>query len=223
MTLREIRDQIKIDANVLSDINFTNVRLNNIINQAQRYVQTELNGLGMKKWEEDGVLAVVALTYAGIDVARSPVPTDMLESPKSIIQIQVNDDNGGSIEYGIAKEVDKNSFLDVARNAFLAPTISQPVFMRLSNYIFLVPSEIVGATAYYYKVIPELTADGTESNMPEEFIEYVIRRGVSQIDKILGRLNEAISKEKDLSNDIAEAYNRFVGKMNTEKTVEKLQ
>ncbi len=144
----------------------------------------------------------------------------MLESPKSIIQIEVDDAVGGA---GMAKEVSQGNLYDLLGNTFLTPTIKQAIFARINNKIYFAPSTVGEGTIHYYRRVTELSVDSTESEIPEEFTEYVVRRAVSQIDKILGRLNEAIAKEKDLSNDIAEAYNKFVGKMNTEKSVEKLQ
>lgn len=218
MTLKEIRDQVKIDADVLSDVNFRDARLNHIINQAQRYVQTELNGLGMKKWEtHTDFTTLTADTFAGVNVKTYAVPTDMLESPRSIIQIEIDDTGGGS---GLAKEISQSDFYDTCNNTFQAPTITQAIYARMDNKIYFAPSTIQEGVIHYYKVIAELSSDATESDIPTEFTEYVVRRAVSQVEKIQGKLDVALIKEKDVANDIATAYEKFLGKVSTEKQTE---
>jgi len=219
MTLKEMRDQVKLDGDVLSAPEFPDARLNNIINQAQKFVQIELNGLGMKKWESIGSGAVNPIQFGGFSMVYSDVPTDMLESPKSIIQVEVGD--GGNS--GIAKEVGQTNLYDILSNTFLVPTIAQPVFARIDNKIYFSPNTISVAQYHYYKRATDLSGDTDVSEIPDEFTEYIIRRSVSQVEKALGKTQESLAKENDLRNDIAGAYEKFVGRMNTEENTKRLE
>lgn len=214
-----MRDQVKLDGDVLSAPEFPDARLNNIINQAQKFVQIELNGLGMKKWEAVDVVTPTTGTFAGINVKISPVPTDMLESPKSIAQIEVSD----GINNGLAKEVGQTNLYDVLGNTFLTPTLTQSIFARINNKIYFAPSSISAADIHYYKRATDLSADSDVSEIPEEFTEYIVRRSVSQVEKALGKTQESLAKENDLRNDIAGAYEKFVGRMNTEGNTKRLE
>lgn len=207
-----LRDQIIIDAGIEGNPKFPTPRLNRIINLAQRYVQTELNGLGMKKFETTDALTLGSSTFAGYSVKKSAViGTDcpnMLESPSSIIYIDCN--NGST--YGIATEVDKDKFLETAKNSLLVPTLKEPVFMRLANYIWLLPSTITAATAYYYKAILDLSGDSDVTEIPTEFEEYIIKKSLLEIEAILGKIQEKELAGAELTKNIQSAYEKFISK-----------
>ena len=93
-TLKELRDQIVIDSGVQGNPKFPILRLNRIINLACRYVQTELNGLGMKKWESSVALGTPSSgTFGGTSIKKVAISTliNMLESPNSILFSEVDD------------------------------------------------------------------------------------------------------------------------------------
>jgi len=69
----------------------------------------------------------------------------------------------------------------------------------------------------------DLSVDSDVSEIPEEFTEYIVRRSVSQVEKALGKTQESLAKENDLRNDIAGAYEKFVGRMNTEGNTKRLE
>lgn len=64
-TLLDLKNQIKIDYKLSGDPNFSGNRLNLMINQAQRYVQIQLNGLGIKKWEDYSKLLTSIIITTG--------------------------------------------------------------------------------------------------------------------------------------------------------------
>ena len=211
-TLLQLRDQLIIDAGVEGNPKFPIPRLNRLINLAQRYVQTELNGLGMKKFETTDSLTLVASTFAGYSVKKSAlIGTDcpnMLETPSSISFVDCSD----GVTYGIAYEVDKDKFLETAKNSLLAPTLKEPVFIRLANYLWLLPSTITTATAYYYKGITDLSSDSTETEIPAEFEEYIIKKAKLEIDTILEKIQEKELASVDLQKDLMSAYQSFLSK-----------
>lgn len=155
VSLLQLRDQIVLDADVKGDPLFGITRLNRIINLAQRYVQAQLNGLGFKKFETSMPVTLIAGTFVGQNVKKFGLNalTNILESPRSIIFIEVSD----GTSYGMAYPVDANKFKDQVVNVYAQPTILDPAFTRLANLVLLTPSTITTATAYYYKVIKDLT------------------------------------------------------------------
>ena len=213
-TLKQLRDQIIIDAGVSGQPLFTTTRLDRMINLAQRYVQTNLNGLGMKKWESSDSLTLSAITtFAGLGVRKAPLSTDcpnMLESPNSIIFIETTDTDTSTS--AIAYEVDMKNFQEQLANTYLAPTVSKPVFMRLANYIYLAPSSLDSATAYYYKAVADLSSDSSSTEIPVEFEDFIIKKVVLDIDDILGKLQDKELAQRQLEKDMAMSYEKFLGK-----------
>ena len=211
-----LRDQLIIDAGVEGDPKFPSPRLNRLLNLAQRYVQTELNGLGSKKWEAVDALTLGSGTFVGVNIKKSAVlGTDcpnMLETPSSILFIDCND---GST-YGVAYEVDKDRFLEQISNTYLSSTLKQPIFMRLANYIWLSPATITAASAYYYKAITDLSGDSDVTEIPAEFEEYIIRKAKLEIDAILGKVQEKEMASSELQKDLSSAYEKFLSKQQQE-------
>lgn len=214
-TLLQLRDQLIIDAGVEGDPKFPIPRLNRLLNLAQRYVQTELNGLGSKKFEVSAALSLSTSSFVGAsNVKRAAIPTNLLESPSSILFIDCND---GSTNYGIAYEVDKDRFLEQISNTYLVSTVKQPIFMRLANYIWLFPLGITSATVYYYKAITDLSSDGDATEIPSEFEEYILKKAKLEVDSILGKVQEKEMASMEIQKDLASAYQKFLEKQQPEQ------
>lgn len=225
-TLKEYRDQCIIDSGVSGNPLFPILRLNRMINLAQRYVQTNLNGLGMKKWETSDELTLSAsTTFSGGGVRKSSLAVDcpnMLESPNSIMFIATTD--SGTSTDAIAYEVDRKNFQDQLLNTYLSPTEKKPIFMRLANFIYLAPSTIDTATAYYYKAVADLTSDSSSTEIPLEFEELVIKKVVLEIEAILGKIQDKVVATQQLEKDIQTTYEKYIGKqaqVGAVKTTEK--
>jgi hypothetical protein len=211
-TLLTLRDQLIIDAGVEGDPKFPTPRLNRLINLAQKYVQTELNGLGSKKFEANDNLTLNSTIFAGVSLKRSALLgsdcPNILETPSSVLFVDCND---GS-DYGVAYEVDKDRFLEQISNTFLTSTAKQPIFMRLANYIWIAPSAITTAKAYYYKTIANLSSDSDVTEIPAEFEEYIIKKAKLEIDTILGKIQEKELAGSELQRGLQSAYEKFLTK-----------
>lgn len=211
-TLLTLRDQLIIDAGIEGDPKFPTLRLNRLINLAQKYVQTELNGLSSKKFETNDNLSLSSVTFAGISVKRSALLgsdcPNILETPSSVLYVDCND----GTDYGVAYEVDKDRFLEQISNTFLSSTAKQPIFMRLANYIWLAPSTISTAKAYYYKTIADLSTDGSSTEIPAEFEEYIIKKAKLEVDTILGKIQEKELASSELTRGLQSAYEKFLSK-----------
>lgn len=210
-TLVQLRDQVYLDAGVKNDPNFPPARLIRVINLAQRYVQTMLNGLGFKAFEKSIAIGTPSAGFHGATAIKTfAVSTlvDMLESPSSILLIETTD----GIIKGIARPVDPNVFEEQISNTYLAPTLAKGVFTRLSGNILLAPSTITSGTAHYYKNLAELSADADVSEIPVEFIEFVIKKAVLDINESLGKLQNTAKATSDLENRLTEVYQKFHGK-----------
>lgn len=215
--LSELRDQVILDAGIAGNPNFPTPRLNRIINLAQLFVQRQLNALGMKKWEKSGSLSLSSGNFAGNSLKAASIPSDLLESPKSIKFIEVDDGSTASIAY----EVDPDVMEEQLENSYLAPTISKPVFMRLANNIYMAPNTITSATAYYYKVIPTLSNDTDTTEIPVEYEEYIIKRAVMEIDSMLGKLQDKQVALADLQRDIAASFQSMENNMFADNYIQK--
>ena len=212
-TLLQIRDQIIIDAGIKNNPDFPIARLNRIINLAQRYVQTNLNGLGFKKWETSISIGTPSEGFHGATAIKTfTVATleDMLESPSSIILIETSD---GSTK-GIARPVDPDVFEEQISNTYLAPTLAKGVFTRLSGNILLAPSTITSGTAHYYKNIAALSADSDTTTIPLEFVEFIIKKSVNDINEALGKLQNSAKATQELEARLSEVYQKFHGIQN---------
>ena len=213
-TLLQLRDQCIIDAGIEGQPKFPTTRLNRMINLAQRYVQTNLNGLGLKKWEAVDILTMVVAPagFSGIPSLISDLSVDcpnMLESPNSIIFIETL--AAGGI-YGVAYEIDIRNFQEQLENTYLAPTTKKPIFMRLVNKIYLFPSTLASAIAYYYKAITDLASDSATTEIPIEFEDFIIKKVILDIDDILGKLQDKDLAQRQLEKDINATYEKFLGK-----------
>lgn len=211
-TLKELRDQVIIDAGIEGQPKFPIPRLNRMINIAQRYVQTNLNGLGMKKWETSSGLILLPRSFAGQSVLISELSSNcpnMLESPNSIIFIETTSDPG---QNGLAYPVSVDKFLEQLKNTYLAPTYSNPVFMRLANRIYLAPISILEATAYYYKAVADLTADSSQTEIPIEFEEFIIKKTVLDINDILGKIESKELAQRQIEKEMFNVYEKFLSK-----------
>lgn len=181
--LVELRDQLVIDAGVEGDPKFPIPRLNRMIALAERYVQTELNALGFKKWEKSLTVTKIGsgsgvegfadsyFNSATKNVAVATIPfthsavsylKDILESPSSILFVSCDFYSAPTHAYGLAYEVDKDRFKESLMNTYLAPTKKSPIFMRLGNKLWVAPYadstyNLQSITVFYYKVITDIT------------------------------------------------------------------
>ena len=211
-TLLQIRDQVVLDAGIKNHPDFPPLRINRVINLAQRYVQTLLNGLGFKRWESSISIGTPSAGFHGATAIKTfavTTLTDMLESPSSILFIETTD---GTTK-GIARPVDPNVFEEQISNTYLAPTLAKGAFTRLSGNILLSPSTITSGTAHYYKNITDLSGDSDVSEIPLEFIEFVIKKSVNDIKEALGELQNTAKVTQELEGRLSEVYQKFHGKM----------
>lgn len=210
-TLKQLRDQIIIDAGIEGQTKFPIARLNRMINQAQKFVQLKIVGLGMKKWEKkSSSITPSAATFVGNNVKMISISTDLsdlLESSDSIPFIEVSD----GANNGLAYPVDKERFLSQISNTYMTPSIAdnESVFMRLSGSLYIAPSSVTTAYVHYHKVVPDLIDVASETEIPVEHEEHIIRRVVIEIDDILGKLNDKQNEINNLENEISKVYQSF--------------
>ena len=219
-TLLQLRDEIILSAGIKGNPDFPPTLLNRKINHAQRYVQTELNGLGMKKWETSQSITA-GLTAAAYNSSSNNVKKvavgqtyflNMLESPKSIIHIETNDSSDPP-NYGIAREVPIQNFEESLANTYLVPTTKKPIFIRLSGYVWLAPVGIAAATAHYYKAVADLSTDASSTEIPIEFEDFIIKKTVLEIKIMKGEVQDVQLKQAELDKEIQSSYEKFLGKM----------
>lgn len=232
MTLLELYSQVVADAGILGNKDFPYQRVVRIINDAQKSIQVELNGLGFKRWERAKELTLDNDTYNGIQVSRSNLP-EILETPDSLLYIStaktvpdsiLGAEEGGIIIaeegeeivvslsdiHGIARAVEPIDFADMIGNGYLRPTTKEPRFTRLANYIFIYP-RINIAVVYYLGTIEDLVEETDITKIPVNFIPFIIKKAVMDINPKPQDYNE-------FKTDLANAYQKYMG-IQAEKTV----
>lgn len=240
MTLKEMYSQVVADAGILGSRHFPYQRVVKIINDAQKVVQTELNGLGFKYAEKGENLTLDNANYNGVEVSRSSIPS-LLESPNSLLYISTEttvsesilvaedgeiivteDDEEITISessyFGIARAVEPIEFSEIISNGYLKPTAIEPRFMRLANYIYIYP-RINTAYLYYYQSVPDLVEEADVSIIPTNFISFIIKKAVAEIKGILGDLNSKQQNISQIKVDLKDAYNNFLTSQKEEKRI----
>lgn len=210
-TLLQLRDELIIRADVRNHPQFPPTRLTRMLNHAQRYVQTQLNGLGMKKWEASTALSSLTSSYFGaVQVVTKTITTltNMLESPASIMFIETTD---GSTK-GIAYPVDPDVFQEQIANTYLAPTIAKPVFTRLAGNIILAPNTITSGTAYYYKAITDLSSDSDITEIPTEYEDFILQKAIIEIESDLNKIQNKENKIQALESNLQTVWEKFNSK-----------
>ncbi len=206
-TLVQLRDEIYADIpQILGHEKFPQARINRYINEGQWFVQVELNGLGMKKWEKTGSLTLAPATIAGLSVQQAAVPPDLLESPTSIMMI----DCGTGIAPGPGIEM--RQIVANWGNSFMVPTSAQPAFCRAANMINIFPATISAATAYYLGALVALVADTDPCQIPTEFEKFVIEHAESSVRRSLGTLQDMKVAEAEIAKNIEEQYQKFLSR-----------
>ncbi len=211
-TLAQLRDEIYADfPQIRANTDYPVARIVRYLNEAQWFVQTELNGLGMKKWEYSAALALSADgSYAALSLKKGAVPTDMLESPSSIILISCT----GVSKSGIASGpgVDPRIAAKNWNNSFMAPTESDPAFFRLSGYIYLAPSTLTAATIHYLQALTAMAADADVCGIPVEFQKFVIQHAEASVKTALDKSADMKQMETEIANGLTEQYNKLLSR-----------
>jgi len=273
ITLLNYREQIQLDYKVDGDPNFPGSRILVFINQAQRFVQMQLNGLGIKRWERKsqfttpvtvtgGALVsgqIYTITVAGtadfsnvavvisgtintngcvFQANGNTVPTSwagatlttagltpdtflsginnvksfpmsflpsLAESPAALRFIQTSD---GTV-WNQAKEANETSLNSHLGNSIMAPTPRDSIFWRSDGVVYIAPLAIITAIVHFYRVVTDLVNDSDVSEIPAEFMEYVIKRVGVEIDFIRNKIPDKENAITEVANAITAAYKKF--------------
>ena len=175
-TLKQLRDQIRLDARIKNKTQYPDLRLTNDINLAQRQLQLKIREL----WRNQSSLAATSTTLPAItfgDVSLKAVAfsdiTGLLKAPGSIAFIGTTD----GANTGIAYEVDRFEFQERANNTY-GSSVTNPCFTiqgetAEGTSIWLVPATITTATVYYEKLITDLSADGDILEIPDDYMKQL--------------------------------------------------
>lgn len=207
LTLAQYRDLISIGAHVEGHQDWPVIRLNLIVNQALKFVQSKLNGLGYKKWEKSGALSLSSSTIGAITTKRAAIPTDLLESPRAIKMLDCTD---GSSTGSTNRELEAERFEEVCSNSFEAPTARQSAYTRLNNYVHIYPASITGATIHYFAVLAELSSDSDTSTLPVEFEMYVVQKGINDVRAIMDPTLDQSQLDAMISRAIGSTFEDFL-------------
>jgi hypothetical protein len=223
-TLLQGQDFLATQAGVLGNKDFPDSLLTYFLNISQRYVQKALNGLGLKKFEQsyDATANLTAGKYNGQNIKivtmvqiKTGSTYDVGIYPNSIRLIECG--NGASIaastDFGVAKPADEQVFHSILSSALQTPTIKAPRFCWQDNQLLISPSTVTACIIHFYRVIKDLTQPADVFEIPDEFIDFVIKRAKIEVFdrlKLLDNKDEAI---KALDNEIKDQFNSFQASM----------
>ena len=200
MTRKEIREKVEIDAGILGHEMFPQARLNEMIDQAQRYVQIKLNGVGLKKWASTySPASYNSSTWAGYEVTYVSLPSDFLEGHDII-----NATTTASGVTGYAVEVKNQDFEERLRNSYTTPTTKYPVLTRMDNRYYIYP-RVTNATLRYYKRVSDLSTDSSTPGIPLEYHDMIVDKVVLEVKKILHN-QEYVLEDRKLDKEIENAF-----------------
>ena len=227
-TLVQLRDEIKFKRKeIQGDPDFPDAVLNRYVNESQRYVQTQLANLGIKQWESSDSLTLSSGSLADKTLQTADLSSDCpnrLFDDKNAIKFIICSNSGGSAtDKGIARYIDDDRFLELVRNSYSAPTITQPAFTRISNTLYISPSTVDTAVAHYYKVLADLASDSTETGIPLAYEEFIVKRALIGIDEQLNRINNKDEKIAQLTQDLKNTFMSLNAGVQSEKTNAVLQ
>jgi hypothetical protein len=221
-TLKEIRDQIKIDAGILGDKDYPDLRLNKMINLSCRYTQIQLNGLGAKKWESSVNCTLTASLFTGINVKTFNLFTaipNLAEGKNAVRFIEISD----GTRFGVAYPIEDTLFYEEISNSFLSPTIRKPKFSRMENTIVISPASVTTALAHYYKVVTDLVNDNDVSEIPIEYDDLIIKQVLITVDSIRGKLQDKNLALQELDKNIGDTFQKYAMKESEVKKDQQLQ
>ena len=116
--------------------------------------------------------------------------------------------------YGRADEKSVRDFIDDLSNGMLSATLSSPEFMRLDNLVYIAPVAITIATVHYYRYVYPLILNTDVCEIPDDYIEFVVKRVCLQIDDVLNRIQNKDEKMVQLDKEIKDKYTDFTAKQN---------
>lgn len=227
-SLLQFREQVRIKRpEIQGDRYFTDLVLNRYLNEGQWFVQTQLASLGIKEWEASDSLTLSAGTLGGENVKTASLATDCLnrlfDDKRAIKFIDCAVSTGAVTDKGIAHYIDDDKFVELLKNSYLAPTAKEPVFTRLNNLIYIAPSTIDTATAFYYKAITVMALDADVSTIPIAFEEFIVKRALISVDEQLGKLAQKEEKINQLMGDLKNTFTSIGTALASEQPTAQLQ
>lgn len=206
----EIKDLVQAKRpETMNNPNFISGFIDELINQAQRFVQLNLAHLGIKLWETTDVLSLSSGTIAEENVKTAPLSTDcpnrLFDDERAIKYLDCAASPNGFYQ-GFAFYVDDETFLRRLRNSFQVPTLVDPIFTRYNQLIVIAPSTVTSATAHYYKQVADMTTDSAKTEIPEMYEEHIVKRVLIDIDDTLGKLQNKQMDLQQLTTDLQQSF-----------------
>lgn len=210
-TLKILRDLVFLDAKIESDPDFPPARIDYLINQSQRYVQSKLNRLGFKKFETTADLVLSVTTFVGMTTKSAAITqlTGYMEtSPIKYINTSGMEIINGinSMVHGQAFELPDEIFRERIISSISVPTLKYPKFMRTANFLHFYPYTITSAKAFYYRSLNDLTDDNDLTEIPIEFELFIVEKTVIDILNRKGVIQDMQKAVASLDRKIADKY-----------------
>ena len=209
-TLLELKDLVKAKRpETMDNPSFLGGFIDELINQAQRFVQLNLAHLGIKEWETTDVLSLSSGTLAEKTVKTAPLSTDcpnrLFDDERAIKYLDCAGPPNTNYQ-GFAFYIDDEIFLNRLRNSLLVPTLVEPIFTRHNQLLVIAPSTITSATAHYYKQVTDMTTDATKTEIPEMYEEHIVKRVLVDVDDVLGKLQNKQASLQQLTADLQQSF-----------------
>lgn len=209
MTELKLREQVQLDANVVSEIMWQGSRITNMLNQAQNWLQEKLIKQGYKSWSDVGtVSSLTASSIETVSTKKGALPTDMMRS-MPIESITPTPVVAGVFVQKSSSKVEINNFQFVAYNPVTAPSTQWGIYTVDVDSVHIYPvGAFSGFTIRYSRKITDLVYDNdsTNSEIPDELQWILIERVVMQIKSIDGNEQVKQAKSAEIDKELVQKY-----------------
>ncbi len=201
----ELREQVILDAGVLSDPFWQGTRITRMLNLAQNWLQLKLIKQGFKNWlKESAALTVANTTLLGHNTSSVALPTDILyDMPIESAE--------RSTATKPAKEIQLRNFDEIVVNGVFTPTVATSIFVIMDKVIHLYPRDVPNGTTsvkvtHTFRVTDLVKDAATESEIPIELQEILIDRVVMQIKSANGQEDIKQAKMAEIDKELSTKY-----------------
>lgn len=130
--------------------------------------------------------------------------------------------NGTGGGWNMATETSLEDFSRVSDNIYIAPSTTEPVFVRKGNssavrLIEILPNTITYSLMQYYYVCPDLSADTSYLTIPTDYEDLVITKVQEKCYELLLKQTELAGKQVEYATKIKEYQSNYINSLNSIK------
>ena len=181
MTLREIIDKIQVDAGVLGNEYWTDARLIEMANNAQKEIQAQFQ-MPLNEFLTTQLYTGVPLStvISGTSVGTISMPSDFLEGSRPLwADVTYTGSSAGTYH---AREIPLDEMGEYMNNSYMAGVTTEPIIARMQDTLLVHPGTNASALRLYYDRYPaDMSGDSDNPDLPVEYHHLVVDFVVNKI------------------------------------------